>query len=122
MLNPREEKMLALAIDPGSQPGEADNAAVAFFRSLRKRSITLEQLKEGLGALNGSGAPPPVISQPDFGTCVFPWGKHKGAMFMDIPPSYLTWAIDWIEEEEERAKKMKSLLENIKSFLKQISK
>ena len=51
--------------------------------------------------------------------CLFPWGKHKGEMFKDIPPHYLLWALDWIAETEDKATKWANLAEQIQGFLDQ---
>ncbi len=120
MLNDRERKCLEHALS-GANENEADNAATMLFRLLRKRGVTVVQFTEGFSSMNGSGAPPPMKSAPDYGMCVFPWknSKHAGKMFLDIPPSYLRWARDWILEDDERAKKMKRLAEEIEGFLNQ---
>jgi hypothetical protein len=121
MLNDREKKFLEIAINSGSQPGEADNAATLFFRSLRKRGVTIVQFTEGIASLNGSGAPPPLKSAPDFGMCTMPWrkSKHYGKMFLDIPPSDLISALRWINEDPIRAQQMATLASQIQGFLNQ---
>jgi hypothetical protein len=121
MLTDREQKFLELALNAGSLPGEADNAAVLFFRSLRKRGVGIGQFTECIGSLNGSGAPPPIKSAPDFGMCTMPWrkSKHYGKMFMDIPPSDLISSLRWINEDPERAKSMATLAIQIQGFLNQ---
>lgn len=117
MFTDKERKLLNLALDAGAQTGEIDNSAVMFFRSLRARGVTPADLE---GGDNGNGAaPPPIYARPDYGLCAMPWGKHKGSLFKDIPPTYLKWALDWINEEPERAEKMKALAESIEGFLSQ---
>jgi putative quorum-sensing-regulated virulence factor len=59
---------------------------------------------------------PPVISKPDWGLVQMPWGKHKGSLLMDIPPSYLRWAVrTWEPDTPGR----EELLDAIKNFLNQ---
>ena len=111
-----ECKLIALALDKAAHPGEIDNSAVMLLRSLRNRGVTSEELIGGLG--NGRSGPP-IYSRPDFGTCVFPWGKHKGEQLKDISPSYLLWALDWIFETDEKAEKWAKLAEQIQGFLQQ---
>lgn len=121
MLSDREKKFLEHALTTGGIEGEADNAAVLFFRSLRKRSVTITQFTEGFAATNGSGAPPPIKSAPDYGMCVMPWrkSKHYGKMFMDIPPHDLISSLRWIREDPTRASQFKSLGDQIEGFLNQ---
>ena len=120
MLNDREKKCLEHALS-GANENEADNAAVVFFRLLRKRQVTVVQFVDGLSSLNGSGAPPPVKSTPDWGMTVMPFrkSKHYGKMFMDIPARDLESTDRWINSDPEIAKRFKSLSDAIRAFFKQ---
>ena len=120
MFTDLEQKLIALALDNSAARGEIDNSAVMLLRSLRARGVTAGELIRHLGNGNGNGSSgPPIYSRPDYGTCVFPWGKHKGEMFMDIKPSYLLWALDWIAETEDKATKWAQLADQIRGFLDQ---
>jgi Putative quorum-sensing-regulated virulence factor len=69
---------------------------------------------------HGNGSEPAIrMSHPDYGLVVMPWGKHKGSMFMDIPPNYLRWARHWIHQDEERAQRFQDLAASIEQFLQQ---
>jgi uncharacterized protein (DUF3820 family) len=48
-----------------------------------------------------------------------PFGKYRGQMFMDLPPSYLRFIRRWINEAPDRALKFKDLGHAIDEFLKQ---
>lgn len=111
-----ERKLLRLALSPSAQGGEITTSAVRLINSLRTRgvqSIEIENALEGNGATE---ALVPVTSKPDWGLTRMPWGQHKGSLFMDIPPSYLRWALNtWRPDTPGR----KELLEAITNFLNQ---
>jgi hypothetical protein len=48
-----------------------------------------------------------------------PFGRHKGEMFMDIPPCDLRSTLRWINEAPDRARKFKDLANAIEQFLQQ---
>jgi hypothetical protein len=84
MLDAKQEKLLLLAMDPGAQPGEAINAAVAFFRSIKSRYNAYEFLV----ALNIATAPNrkrTSASGPDYGLVTIPHGPYKGRQLRTIP-------------------------------------
>ena len=114
MLTETELKVLRLALDPKAIQGEWESAARKLFALLRKRLATADEL-----GLNGSRLPAIPPTQPDYGLTVMPWGKHKGELFKDMSPAYLKWALDWIEEDPDRAVKMKNLADAIRAFLAQ---
>jgi hypothetical protein len=117
MLTEKELKLIRLALNPGAADGEWSNAAVMFFRSARARSAGPEEFGgNGSSALVPFPVPP---TQPDWGLTVFPHGKHKGELFKDMSPSYLSWYRGWILDDPERSKKMKNLAKAIEAFLKQ---
>jgi hypothetical protein len=116
MLSEKETKLLRLALNAGAFNGESDNAAVLLIRSLRERGAQPEEFAIAGGAL---AVVEPIYSRPDYGLIPMPWGKHKGSLFKDIPPSYLIFARDWIRGDQERALKMADLAEAIDNFLNQ---
>ncbi len=116
-----EKKLLRLGLDPAAQPGEIQGGATKFFGSLRRRGITADQLQNIFGETNGERfeAEPPKQSVPDYGLQKMPFGRHKGEMFMDIPPMDLRSTFRWINEEPDKAAKFKDLAFAIEQFLKQ---
>ena len=114
MLTDKELKLVRLALDPGAPDGEWNNAAVMFFRCARARSASAEEFNR-----NGSTALVVPPMPPDYGLTIMPWGKHRGELFKDISPSYLKWALGWINEDPDRRVKMKNLADAIAAFLKQ---
>jgi hypothetical protein len=84
MLDTKQEKLLVLAMDPAAAPGEANNAAAAFFRSLKARYSAYEFLV----ALKTSRAPTKKwtsASGPDYGLVTIPHGPYKGRQLRTIP-------------------------------------
>jgi hypothetical protein len=117
-LTEQEKKLLCLGLDPAAQPGEIQGGAVKFFQSLRKRRVTDDQIESSLTGSNGAAAPP-NRSVADWGLTRLPFGKHKGEMFMDIPPMDLRSTYRWINETADKAEKFKDLAFSIDQFLKQ---
>jgi hypothetical protein len=64
-------------------------------------------------------APITVFSKPDHGLNVMPFGKHKGELFMDIPPYDLRSTFRWINDDPGRASKFHELADAIQQFLNQ---
>jgi hypothetical protein len=116
MFTEKERKLLRLALGQGAFDGEIDNSAVMFLRSLRARGVRPEEIENGAGQ---STPAPSIYCRPDFGLCRMRWGKHKGSLLKDIRPSYLIWAVRWIEEDEDRARHLASSAEEIHNFLDQ---
>jgi hypothetical protein len=112
-----ERKLLRLALNPSAQGGEITTSAVKLVESLRKRGVDSSQIENALEGSNGAGGMiEPAISKPDWGLVQMPWGKHKGSLLMDIPPSYLQWALrTWAPDTPGR----QELLDAIKNFLNQ---
>lgn len=91
MLDAKQEKLLVLAMDPGAQPGEAVNAAAAFFRSLKSKYSDGHAL---LDVLKGSATPNrPSICVANYGLVTLPIGKYKGRQLRTIPVDYLLWMV-----------------------------
>ena len=118
-LTDTERKLLRLGLDPAAEPGEIQGGAVKFFNSLRRRGITALEFEEGLSEENGDAFAPPKKSVPDYGLQKMPFGRHKGEMFMDIPPMDLRSTFRWINETPDKAAKFKDLAFAIQEFLKQ---
>ena len=100
-LEDMERKLLRLALSPSAQGGEVTTSAIKLINTLRARGVESSAIEN---ALEGSGAENmvPVLSGPDWGMTMLSFGKHKGEMLMDIPPSYLRWVLRWISESPER--------------------
>ena len=96
-LEDMERKLLRLALSPSAQGGEITTSATKLINALRARGVesgTIENALESNGAENMA----PVISKPDWGMTMLSFGKHKGEMLMEFPPSYLRWVLHWINE------------------------
>jgi len=109
-----EQKLLRLALDPGAQPGEIQAAAIKLVEYWRKKGMHLNDI---LGQPNGQAAQPPAYYAPDYGLCTMPFGKHKGAEFKDVPPSYLRWLLSQLKASPNQ--KFPKLAEEIENFLNQ---
>ena len=101
-LEDMERKLLRLALSPSAQGGEITTAATKLMNAQRARGVESSAIEN---ALEGSGEENtfPVISRPDWGMTTLSFGKHKGEMLMDVPPSYLRWVLGWISESPKRA-------------------
>ena len=113
MLTDKELKIARLGLDAGAPENEWNNAAVLFFKSLRTRSATVEEL---LG--NGRMAPVPA-TQPDYGLTVMPWGQYKGELFKDIPPGWLMAKRDWIRSKADIMARWGNVAQAIDAFFDQ---
>jgi hypothetical protein len=117
-LGDMERKLLRLALNPSSRGGEITTSAIKLINALRARGVESSTIENALES-GGDGEIAARMSKPDWGLVQMPWGKHKGSMLMDISPSYLRWALQWINEAPDRAARFKSLTEAINQFLNQ---
>jgi hypothetical protein len=118
----KELKLLRLALDPAAAPGEIENCAVMFVKSLRKRGVKAEELEtKDVVVYRTWSSPNMQPSRPpktkDWSEVTITWGKHKNKMLKQIPDDYLTWAANWIDSDDERKRKMSYLRMAIKKYL-----
>ena len=117
-LEDMERKLLRLALSPSAQGGEISTSAIKLISALRARGVESSVLENALEGNGDTEALVPVTSKPDWGLTRMPWGQHEGSLFMDIPPSYLRWALNtWRPDTPGR----KELLDAIRNFLDQAS-
>jgi hypothetical protein len=117
-LSELERRFLKLALCSSAQGAEISTSAVKLIESWRHRGVessTIESALEG----NGAEAPAQISSKPDYGLTIVPWGRHKGKMFMDVPPHDLRSTWQWITEDPGRAARFKNLAHSINQFLNQ---
>jgi len=115
-LEDMERKLLRLALSPSAQGGEITTSAVKLISALRARGVESSEIENALEGDGTRDAIVPVMSKPDWGLTRMPFGQHKGSLFMDIPPSYLRWALrTWRPDTPGR----QELLDAIKNFLDQ---
>jgi len=109
MINAREKKCAALALDPGAKEGEIDAAACAFFRSLRARGIIASQFDLTPGA---------SVKNNELRFYFPNWGKHAGLHFDQIDPSYLRWVrrIWYTRLDDEGKEKWSYLMDEIEEY------
>lgn len=84
-----EQKLLRLALNQASQPGEIDGASRALVASWRRRGLDVEAL------LNPSGSH--ALPESPYAKTVLGFGKHRGKRLDQIPPDYLVWLLDRCE-------------------------
>jgi len=114
LLNDKERKLLALALDSAAQPGELASAALKLIEAWRKRGLRIEEFD--------SQTPPPLASPKDYGLCIWPWpvnrdGPYKGKNFRSIPPDYLARQLRWIQSDEKRFNQHQLLAFQIEKYL-----
>jgi hypothetical protein len=115
-LQDMERKLLRLALSPSAHGGEITTSATKLINALRTRGVERSTIENALESSSDTEDVTPVISKPDWGLVQMPWGKHKGSLLMDIPPSYLRWAVrTWEPDTPGR----EELLDAIKNFLNQ---
>lgn len=113
-LNDLEKKLMALALDSAVEPGEMVNASVKLIESFRRRSLRVEDFEANAQTADRG---PNKFWRPDYGLCIWPWGKYKGFRFKDIDPGYLRYQMDWIKSDWNRANKFAHLIIQIENFL-----
>jgi hypothetical protein len=80
-----ELKLLRLALNQASHPGEIDGAGRALIASWRKRGLNPDTVL-GTGTLAIKGNP--------YAATIFAFGKHRGKRLDEIPVEYLLWVLD----------------------------
>ena len=117
MLTPKEEKLLALALDQAAQPGEWATAGMKLIQSLRERSV--DGFNPGLSAkMSGKvKEPEPKASDQWPGSIELTFGKHKGKKLSQVDPGYFSWFIENADSDRNRhlIAAMKWLLEDLKN-------
>jgi len=92
ILDARQEKLLVLAMDPGASPGEAINAAAAFFRSLKPKYSSGHEL---LVAIKTAAARARThTGTADYGLVTLPYGPFKGYQLKRVPIVYRLWVLN----------------------------
>jgi uncharacterized protein (DUF3820 family) len=90
-----EQKLIRLALNHASEPGEISGAAVKLIEALRRRAVTPEEMMNGSAA--SSYSPPPRNTQTQQMTMEqalayrMTFGKYKGQPLGEIRRSYLHW-------------------------------
>jgi hypothetical protein len=110
-----EANLLGLVLDQSAAQGEISTGAQKLIESWRRRGITAEQFNQVV-------VPEPLPekrSAPDYGLCIFPWGKNKGKFFMDVAPHELRNAASWAQSEPEVARKFAAFIHDVEQFLNQ---
>jgi len=110
-------QLLRPALCSSAQGGEITTSALKLIKSWRDRGVESSSIET---AFEGSAAELPVqLSKPDHGLNMMPFGRHKGELFMDIPPYDLRSTLRWINEAPDRAQRFKDLAQSIEQFLQQ---
>jgi hypothetical protein len=86
-LTDTQKQLLILAIDKAAAEGERNNAAVAFFRLVRK---DFADGYEFLTKLTGKTEDARSV----YGAVIMKFGKHKGQRLDQTPIDYLLWLLD----------------------------
>ena len=92
-LEDMERKLLRLALSPSAQGGEITTSATKLINALRARGVESSTIENALEGSNDAENMRSRHLQAGLGADRMPWGKHKGELLMDIPPSYLRWAL-----------------------------
>jgi uncharacterized protein (DUF3820 family) len=94
-LNPASEKvtkLLMLALDAGASDGEAENAAVAAVRIMRRSGMKLSDIASPATSSRSAKSE----YEKWWEKTVMPFGKHKGKTIGQIArtePDYLVWCM-----------------------------
>jgi hypothetical protein len=119
-LTDREKNLLRLGLDLGAAVGEIQGGAVKLFQSLRRRGVAADEILSSLTGNDTVEIPvSPAQSMPDYGLTRMPFGRHRGEMFMDIPPMDLRKTLRWMQETADKVDKFKDLIFAVDQFLKQ---
>jgi hypothetical protein len=96
----KEMALWRMALHRDTPEGEIDNATRLLIQILRKRNFTAEMLN-GVTVKSEpkqpEPKPKPKKAKLDPGEVVIPFGKHKGQRVNQVPPNYLQWIHDWID-------------------------
>jgi hypothetical protein len=109
MFDAKQEKLLVLAMDPRALPGEAANAATAFFGSLKPKYSNGHELLVAIKTAASRVRRHAVGA--DYGLVTLPYGRFKGCQLKSVPVDYLLWALN------ERDYFTEPMREAIKRFL-----
>jgi uncharacterized protein (DUF3820 family) len=82
VLDPRERKLLRLALDRAAQPGEIRTSAIKLIESWRMRGVCVEHFDQTTATLTAA---------IDYGNKIVPFGRYKGERLRDVPADYLKW-------------------------------
>jgi Putative quorum-sensing-regulated virulence factor len=91
MFDPRELKLLRLALCPGAARGEVETAAIKLVDSLRARGVKAEALSHPALAKRS------CKSRLAKGDMRIPFGKFRGQPIRDVPMDYLEWVLASVE-------------------------
>jgi len=120
-LSSLQAKLMRLALDSGAADGEALNALSKLRANLQENGPTVHELVDALvsgGLAMSEETPlPPVPTKPDYGLCAIPFGKNKGALFMDTSPYELRRIREWCMGSEEKKAKFAGLIHDIEAYL-----
>ena len=120
-LSALQAKLMRLALDSGAADGEALNALSKLRANLKENGPLPHDLVDALQnaglALPEEAPLPPVPAKPDYGLCVIPFGKNKGALFMDTSPYELRRIREWCKGSPDKEAKFASLIHDIEAFL-----
>jgi hypothetical protein len=114
-----ERQLLRLALCSSAQGGEITTSAQKLIQSLRNRGVESVSIETALDGDQNGAEPAIRMSRPDWGLVTCPLRKYKGQMLMDIPPSYLRWALRWTNDVPDRAAYFKDFADAINRFLNQ---
>jgi hypothetical protein len=114
-LSPRELKFLYMALNKGAAPNEVSVSALRLIGSLRERGVEAQDFERAFAV----EPPRPDRLKPDYGLCTMPWGKNKGKIFADIPPSDLRSAVDWAKSISGGEVKFRQFIANAEEFFRQ---
>jgi hypothetical protein len=120
-LSPLQAKLLRLALDSGAAAGEALAALTKLRENLQQNGPAPHDLVDALQnaglALPEEALLPPAPTGPNYGMCVIPFGKNKGALFMDSSPYELRRIREWCLSSPDKAAKFATLIHDIEAFL-----
>ena len=113
ILSPLETKLLRLVLDRNAAEGEVATGSIKLVQSLRHRGIEADAIEQALSK------EPIVVKplKPDYGRTVMRWGKFKGQIFADIPPSYLKHQLNWVLSDPELSRKFAAFVHDVTAFL-----